>query len=126
MGHHKRRPLEMDGEMIARNRRLSHGESTRQAVSDVRRGHSFCSTSILGRRRRDYALGAHARGYGLQVSLVLTSIGSTDCSFQISIFDSGPKLMALGTASSNAHKTFDIRVSPDTESIDFADVRETT
>ena len=34
-----------------------------------------------------------------------------DISFQISIYDSGPKLMALGTASSNAHKTFDIRVS---------------
>ena len=32
-------------------------------------------------------------------------------SFQISIYDSGPKLLALGTASSNAHKTFDIRVS---------------
>jgi alpha,alpha-trehalase len=31
-------------------------------------------------------------------------------SFQISVYDSGPKLMALGTASSNAHKTFDIRV----------------
>jgi len=35
-----------------------------------------------------------------------------DFSFQISVYDSGPKLMALGTASSNAHKTFDIRVSP--------------
>ena len=33
-----------------------------------------------------------------------------DVSFQISVYDSGPKLMALGTASSNAHKTFDIRV----------------
>ena len=32
-------------------------------------------------------------------------------SFQISIYDSGPKLLALGTASSNAHKTFDVRVS---------------
>ncbi|KAL0250407.1 hypothetical protein I308_102580 [Cryptococcus tetragattii IND107] len=30
-------------------------------------------------------------------------------SFQISIYDSGPKLLSLGTASSNAHKTFDIR-----------------
>ena len=34
----------------------------------------------------------------------------TDDNFQISIYDSGPKLLALGTASSNAHKTFDIRV----------------
>lgn len=34
----------------------------------------------------------------------------TDANFQISIYDSGPKLLALGTASSNAHKTFDIRV----------------
>lgn len=36
----------------------------------------------------------------------------TDANFQISIYDSGPKLLALGTASSNAHKTFDIRVRP--------------
>ncbi|WVF72189.1 hypothetical protein IAT40_007001 [Kwoniella sp. CBS 6097] len=35
----------------------------------------------------------------------------TDRNFQISIYDSGPKLLSLGTASSNAHKTFDIRVS---------------
>jgi alpha,alpha-trehalase len=32
-------------------------------------------------------------------------------SFQISIYDSGPKLLSLGTASSNQYKTFDIRVS---------------
>lgn len=38
----------------------------------------------------------------------------TDNNFQISVFDSGPKLLALGTASSNAHKTFDIRVCPRT------------
>lgn len=43
-------------------------------------------------------------------------------SFQISIFDSGPKLLALGTASSNAHKTFDIRVSAFS---DFTNVKGT-
>ncbi|WVW83038.1 hypothetical protein I302_105055 [Kwoniella bestiolae CBS 10118] len=52
-----RRPPQMGGENISRNRRLSHANG----------------------------------------------------SFQISIYDSGPKLLSLGTASSNAHKAFDIR-----------------
>lgn len=34
----------------------------------------------------------------------------TDGDFQISITDAGPKLMALGTATSNGFKSFDIRV----------------
>jgi len=36
----------------------------------------------------------------------------TDGDFQISVTDAGPKMMALGTATSNGFKTFDIRVSP--------------
>lgn len=35
----------------------------------------------------------------------------TDGDFQISVTDAGPKLMSLGTATSNGFKTFDIRVS---------------
>ena len=34
----------------------------------------------------------------------------TDGDFQISVTDAGPKLMPLGTATSNGFKTFDIRV----------------
>lgn len=34
----------------------------------------------------------------------------TDGDFQISVTDAGPKTMALGTATSNGFKTFDIRV----------------
>ena len=34
----------------------------------------------------------------------------TDGDFQISVTDAGPKLMALGTATSNGFKSFDIRV----------------
>lgn len=34
----------------------------------------------------------------------------TDGDFQISVTDAGPKLMSLGTATSNGFKTFDIRV----------------
>ena len=37
----------------------------------------------------------------------------TDGDFQISITDAGPKLMALGTATSNGFKSFDIRVGYD-------------
>lgn len=36
----------------------------------------------------------------------------TDGDFQISITDSGPKVMTLGTATSNGHKSFDVRVRP--------------
>ena len=35
----------------------------------------------------------------------------TDGDFQRSVTDAGPKMMALGTATSNGFKTFDIRVS---------------
>ncbi len=35
----------------------------------------------------------------------------TDGDFQISVTDAGPKLMALGTATSNGFKSFDVRVS---------------
>lgn len=35
----------------------------------------------------------------------------TDGDFQISITDAGPKLLSLGTATSNGYKSFDIRVS---------------
>jgi alpha,alpha-trehalase len=34
----------------------------------------------------------------------------TDGDFQISVTDAGPKIMALGTATSNGFKSFDIRV----------------
>ena len=34
----------------------------------------------------------------------------TDGDFQISVTDAGPKLIPLGTATSNGFKTFDIRV----------------
>ena len=36
----------------------------------------------------------------------------TDGDFQISITDAGPKILSLGTATSNGFKTFDIRVRP--------------
>ena len=35
----------------------------------------------------------------------------TDGDFQISVTDAGPKILSLGTATSNGFKTFDIRVS---------------
>jgi alpha,alpha-trehalase len=34
----------------------------------------------------------------------------TNLCYQISVYDAGPKLISLGTASSNAYKSFDIRV----------------
>ena len=36
----------------------------------------------------------------------------TDGDFQISITDAGPKILSLGTATSNGYKSFDIRVRP--------------
>lgn len=35
----------------------------------------------------------------------------TDGNFQISVTDSGPKVLALGTVTSNAYRTFDVRWS---------------
>ena len=37
-------------------------------------------------------------------------IDDLGASLQISIYDAGPKLVSLGTASSNAYKSFDVRV----------------
>lgn len=41
------------------------------------------------------------------------SVGLSQLTFscQISIFDSGPKVVSLGTASSNAYRKWDVRVS---------------
>ncbi|OXG99109.1 alpha,alpha-trehalase [Cryptococcus neoformans A2-102-5] len=83
-GEFKRRPMQMGGEKISRNRRLSHDESTPSAP-------------------RRYLIDVEET-----MRLVLEQ-EDTDNNFQISIYDSGPKLLSLGTASSNAHKTFDIR-----------------
>ncbi|WVQ70013.1 uncharacterized protein L199_008237 [Kwoniella botswanensis] len=74
-GTTKRRPPQMGGEKISRNRRLSHDETTASAP----------------------------RRFLIDVEETMRIV------FQISIYDSGPKLLSLGTASSNAHKTFDIR-----------------
>nr|XP_031862766.1 uncharacterized protein CI109_001778 [Kwoniella shandongensis]KAA5529838.1 hypothetical protein CI109_001778 [Kwoniella shandongensis] len=83
-GTAKRRPMEMGGEAISRNRRLSHDETTPSAP-------------------RRYLIDVEET-----MRLVLEQ-EDTDKNFQISIYDSGPKLLSLGTASSNAHKAFDIR-----------------
>ncbi|TYJ57211.1 hypothetical protein B9479_002126 [Cryptococcus floricola] len=83
-GDYKRRPLQMGGEKIGRNRRLSHDEVTPSAP-------------------RRYLIDVEET-----MRLVLEQ-EDTDNNFQISVYDSGPKLLSLGTASSNAHKTFDIR-----------------
>ncbi|EIW69450.1 neutral trehalase [Tremella mesenterica DSM 1558] len=78
----KQRPPVMDG--ASRVRRLSHDEVTKTAprrfLIDVE------DTMRLILEQED-----------------------TDGNFQISVTDSGPKLLALGTASSNAHKSHDIR-----------------
>lgn len=45
----------------------------------------------------------------------------TDGDFQISITDAGPKLLSLGTATSNGYKSFDIRVSASCSTRNFLD-----
>ncbi len=79
----KSRPMMMDGEYIQRNRRLSHdeqGSAPRRFLVDVEE----------------------------TMRLVLAQ-EDTDDNCQISIYDSGPKLISLGTASSNAYRTWDVR-----------------
>jgi alpha,alpha-trehalase len=86
MGHSKRRPQQMDQETVSRNRRLSHDE---QSVRAPRRFLIDVEETLR---------------------LVLEQ-EDTNGDFQIGVVDAGPKLMSLGTASSNAYKSHDIRVS---------------
>ncbi|KAL1406900.1 alpha,alpha-trehalase nth1 [Vanrija albida] len=82
-GTTKSRPMTMNGETIQRNRRLSHDEvpsAPRRFLVDVEE----------------------------TIRLVLAQ-EDTDNNCQISIHDSGPKLISLGTASSNAYRTWDVR-----------------
>ncbi|KAL7424074.1 alpha,alpha-trehalase nth1 [Cryptotrichosporon argae] len=83
-GYGKRRPQTMNGEVIMRNRRLSHDETTatapRRFLVDVE-----------------------------ETMRIVLEQEDTDNNFQISVYDSGPKLVSLGTASSNAYRTWDIR-----------------
>jgi len=83
--HLKRRP-QFGKEDIPRTRRLSHDEK-----------------SSSGPRRFLIDVDETIR-------LVLEQ-EDTDGDFQISITDSGPKVMSLGTATSNGFKSFDVRVS---------------
>lgn len=76
----------MDQETVSRNRRLSHDE---QSVRAPRRFLIDVEETLR---------------------LVLEQ-EDTNGDFQIGVVDAGPKLMSLGTASSNAYKSHDIRVS---------------
>ncbi|KAL9934590.1 hypothetical protein V8E36_006365 [Tilletia maclaganii] len=83
MSQQKRRPLQLNNDTIIRTRRLSHDaiqESPRRFIVDVE------ETMRLVLEQED-----------------------TDGNFQISITDSGPKVLSLGTATSNGYKGVDIR-----------------
>ncbi|PWN52849.1 trehalase-domain-containing protein [Violaceomyces palustris] len=83
MGQQKRRPQQMNDDTIIRARRLSHDavqEAPRRFIVDVE------ETMRLVLEQED-----------------------TDGNFQISITDSGPKVLSLGTATSNGYKGVDIR-----------------
>lgn len=83
MAQQKRRPPIMNDDRIIRQRRLSHdniADAPRRFIVDVD------ETMRLILEQED-----------------------TDGNFQISITDSGPKVLSLGTATSNGYKSFDIR-----------------
>lgn len=83
MAQQKRRPAIMNDDRIIRQRRLSHDaiqEAPRRFIVDVE------ETMRLVLEQED-----------------------TDGNFQISITDSGPKVLSLGTATSNGYKGVDIR-----------------
>lgn len=83
-GFGKRRPMMMGNEPISRNRRLSHDE-------------------ISVRAPKRFLIDVE------ETLRIVLEQEDTDKDFQISIFDSGPKLISLGTASSNAYKSHDVR-----------------
>ncbi|CAO1635761.1 unnamed protein product [Parajaminaea phylloscopi] len=83
MAQQKRRPQLMNDDRVIRQRRLSHDaiqESPRRFIVDVD------ETMRLVLEQED-----------------------TDGNFQISVTDSGPKVLSLGTATSNGYKGVDIR-----------------
>lgn len=83
MAQQKRRPPTMNDDRVIRQRRLSHDavqESPRRFIVDVE------ETMRLVLEQED-----------------------TDGNFQISVTDSGPKVLSLGTATSNGYKGVDIR-----------------
>lgn len=84
-GYHPKRAPAFQEDNITRPRRMSHDEK-----------------SVTGPRRFLIDVEETIR--------VVLEQEDTDGDFQISITDAGPKLMALGTATSNGFKTFDIRV----------------
>lgn len=83
MGQQKRRPQRMNDDPVILSRRMSHDavqEAPRRFIVDVE------ETMRLVLEQED-----------------------TDGNFQICITDSGPKVLTLGTATSNGYKGFDIR-----------------
>lgn len=83
MGQQKRRPQKMNDDPVILSRRMSHDavqEAPRRFIVDVE------ETMRLVLEQED-----------------------TDGNFQICITDSGPKVLTLGTATSNGYKGFDIR-----------------
>ncbi|PWZ00833.1 LOW QUALITY PROTEIN: putative neutral trehalase [Testicularia cyperi] len=83
MGQQKRRPQKMNDDPVILSRRLSHDavqEAPRRFIVDVE------ETMRLVLEQED-----------------------TDGNFQICITDSGPKVLTLGTATSNGYRGFDIR-----------------
>ncbi|CAO1618219.1 unnamed protein product [Sympodiomycopsis kandeliae] len=83
MAQQKRRPPVMNDDRVIRQRRLSHDavqESPRRFIVDVQ------ETMRLVLEQED-----------------------TDGNFQISVTDSGPKVLSLGTATSNGYKGVEIR-----------------
>lgn len=82
--HHPKRPPLFQSDSHLRPRRMSHDEKSsapRRFLIDVE-----------------------------ETIRVVLEQEDTDGDFQISITDAGPKMMALGTATSNGYKNFDIRV----------------
>ncbi|SNX83434.1 probable Neutral trehalase [Melanopsichium pennsylvanicum] len=83
MGQQKRRPQKMNDDPVILSRRMSHDavqEAPRRFIVDVE------ETMRLVLEQED-----------------------TDGNFQICITDSGPKVLTLGTATSNGYRGFDIR-----------------
>jgi len=72
--------------------------------------------SLISEFFADYSIdipSQHPRRFIVDVDETLRIVlhqEDTDGDFQISVTDSGPKIVTLGTASSNGVKTFDVRV----------------
>jgi len=112
-GQAVRRPALLGDERVDRPRRLSHGASC-LTISD----HVSHVIPKIGSTTGLTAFGADEHSFRPRKFLIdveetmrmVLEQEDTDNNFQIAVTDTGPKVLALGTLTSNGYRSFDVRI----------------